>query len=125
MVSSPVSDSTESDSADSQYVFNYTISRLIDRPQTQDIIEGVFDSFIELSGDGRVGRDSCLKGGIASFPAADGSGRGCSCVVIATAKGHTPAEMQKTNYGMPSPHGYRTAMRLMKLAEKFNLPVVT
>jgi len=46
-------------------------------------------------------------------------------VVIVTAKGHTPTEMQKANYGMPSPHGYRTAMRLMRLAEKFQLPVIT
>ena len=73
---------------------------------------------MELSGDGKVGRDVCLKGGIASF-------RGKSCVVIATNKGHSPTDMQNANYGMPSPHGYRTALRLMKLAEKFNLPVVT
>eukprot|EP01036_Dinobryon_divergens_P026089 gene26088-34697_t len=106
------------------YVFNYTSARRIDRPQTQDIIQQVFDSFIELSGDGRVGRDSCILGGVASFASSPGGPR-CSCVVVATAKGHTPTDMQRTNYGMPSPHGYRTAMRLMKLAEKFNLPVVT
>lgn len=99
-------------------LFNYTKSRLIDRPQTQDIIASVFDNFVELSGDGKVGRDVCLRGGVASF-------LGIACVVIATYKGHTPTDMLNANYGMPSPHGYRTALRLMKLAEKFHLPVVT
>ncbi len=99
-------------------LFNYTRSRLIDRPQTQDIIANVFDTFIELSGDGKVGKDASLRGGLVSF-------RGVSCVAIATFKGHTPTEMQNSNYGMPSPAGYRTALRLMKLAEKFGLPVVT
>jgi acetyl-CoA carboxylase alpha subunit len=98
--------------------FNYTRSRIIDRPQTQDIIGNVFETFVELSGDGKVGKDACLRGGLVSF-------HGVSCVAIATYKGHTPTEMQKSNYGMPSPHGYRTALRLMKLAEKFGLPVVT
>lgn len=98
--------------------FNYTRSRFIERPQTQDIINNLFDNFIELSGDGKVGRDACLRGGIASF-------HGVTCVAIATFKGHTPTDMQNSNYGMPSPHGYRTALRLMKLAEKFGLCVVT
>lgn len=99
-------------------LFNYTRSRLIDRPQTQDIINEVFADFIELSGDGKVGKDACLRGGLASF-------QGASCMVIATYKGHTPTDMQNSNYGMPSPHGYRTALRLMKMAEKFNIPVIT
>lgn len=98
--------------------FNYTRSRLIDRPQTQDIIFNLFNSFVELSGDGKVGKDACLRGGVALF-------HGIPCMVIATFKGHTPTEMQNSNYGMPSPHGYRTALRLMKMAEKFGLPVVT
>jgi acetyl-CoA carboxylase beta subunit len=104
--------------APQDYVFNYTNSRLIDRPQTQDLVLNLFDNFVELSGDGKVGRDVCLKGGVASF-------MGKACVVISTVKGHTPTDMQAANYGMPSPHGYRTALRLMKLAEKFGLPVVT
>ena len=70
-------------------------------------------------GDGKVGRDSCIRGGIASF---DGL---VNCVVIGTFKGHTPATMQESNYGMASPHGYRTALRLMDLAERFGLPVFT
>ncbi len=46
-------------------------------------------------------------------------------VVVGTYKGHTPGAMQRSNYGMASPHGYRTALRLMRLAERFGLPVVT
>jgi acetyl-CoA carboxylase carboxyl transferase alpha subunit len=99
-------------------LLNYTRSRAIDRPQTQDIISNLFDNFVELSGDGKVGKDACLRGGLASF-------NGTTCVVIATFKGHTPTDMQNSNYGMPSPHGYRTALRLMKMAERFELPVVT
>ena len=104
--------------APKDYVFNYTNSRQIDRPQTQDLVENLFDAYVELSGDGKVGRDVCLKGGLATFG-------NQSCVVIFTMKGHTPTDMEAANYGMPSPHGYRTAFRLMKLAEKFKLPVIT
>ena len=110
----------DANAPDAGSTFDYTRSRHIDRPQTQDIIANVFDtsSFIELSGDGRVGRDVCMRGGLATL-----SGR--PCVVIGTYKGHTPSTMQASNYGMASPHGYRTALRLMNLAETFNLPVIT
>ena len=99
--------------------FNYTSSRLITRPQSQDLIAKIFPSFIELTGDGKVGRDSCIRGGLAQFP-----GKG-TVMVIATFKGHTPKAMEEANYGMPSPHGYRTANRLMTMAERFGIPVVT
>jgi acetyl-CoA carboxylase carboxyl transferase subunit alpha len=89
--------------------------------QTQDIANEVFDNFMELFGDGKVGRDSCIRGGIASFEGMDNH----PCVVIGTYKGHTPHDMQDTNYGMASPHGYRTALRLMQMAERFGLPVIT
>ena len=89
---------------DTSAPFNYTRSRLIDRPQTQDFISSLFTDFVELSGDGRMGTDCCIRGGVASF-----SGR--SCVVLGTFKGHTPTTMQEANYGMASPHGYRTALR--------------
>jgi len=92
----------------------------MDRPQTQDIIANIFDnaSFVELSGDGCVGRDVCLRGGLATLG-------GKPCVVVGTYKGHSPTTMQASNYGMSSPHGYRTALRLMQLAERFKLPVIT
>lgn len=104
---------------DMQTPFDYRNSRNITRPQTQDIISSLFPHFVELVGDGKVGRDACIRGGIASF-----EGR-VNCVVIATFKGHSPSTMQEANYGMASPHGYRTALRLMNMAENFGLPVFT
>ena len=97
---------------------DYTKSRTISRPQAQDVIAQVFDNFVELEGDGRVGSDRCIRGGLALFEKT-------RCVVIATCKGHTPSKMKEANYGMPSPAGYRKALRLMQLAERFALPVVT
>ncbi len=76
-----------------------------------------------MSGDGRVGRDNCIRGGVCSLDQL--GSKVTSCVVLGTFKGHTPQTMQAANYGMASPHGYRTALRLMKLAERFGLPVVT
>ena len=98
--------------------FNYTRARDINRPQVQDIINELFTSFVELSGDGRVGRDCCIRGGLALF-------EGKACIVLGTYKGHTPQTMQEANYGMASPHGYRTALRLMRMAEHFKIPVIT
>jgi len=67
--------------------FNYTRSREIDRPQAQDIISNLFDNFVELSGDGKVGRDCCIRGGLAKF-----SNR--PVVVLGTFKGHSHQAMQ-------------------------------
>jgi hypothetical protein len=83
----------EASSADSaDHTFNYTRSRLIDRPQTQDILQSLFSAFVELSGDGKVGRDNCLRGGVGMF-------RGIACLGLGTYKGHTPTDMQNANYG--------------------------
>lgn len=98
--------------------FDYTQSRKMDRLQCQDIMEGLFEDFTELKGDGRVASDCCIRGGVARF----GPQR---VVVVGCAKGHTPQAMQASNYGMPAPAGYRTALRLFALAERFGLPVVT
>jgi acyl-CoA carboxylase subunit beta len=97
---------------------DYTSSRSMTRPQCQDMIDAIFTQFVELKGDGRVGGDGCIRGGLGAL----GSLR---CVVIASFKGHTPGDMQAANYGMSSPAGYRKALRLMRLAERFELPVVT
>ncbi|KAJ1445024.1 hypothetical protein M885DRAFT_626577 [Pelagophyceae sp. CCMP2097] len=98
---------------------DYTAARGMRRPQYADVRAALFSDFVELSGDGRAGKDSCIQGGVAKF-------RGVvSCVVIGCLKGHTPGAMQDANYGMPSPAGYRTALRLFQLAERFGLPVVT
>lgn len=98
--------------------FNYTKSRAIDRPQCQDIIAALFRSYVGLYGDGKVGKDVCMNGGLATFD-------GHACVVLGTFKGHNHKTMEEANYGMASPDGYRTALRLMQLAERFGLPVVT
>lgn len=98
--------------------FDYTQSRKMDRLQCQDIMESVFEDFTELKGDGRVASDCCIRGGLARFGAQ-------RVVVVGCAKGHTPQAMQASNYGMPAPAGYRTALRLFALAERFGLPVVT
>jgi acetyl-CoA carboxylase alpha subunit len=98
--------------------FDYTMSRRIDRYQAHDIIQKVFENFVEIRGDGCIGTDPCIRGGFAFF-------QGNPCMVLGTFKGHTPGDMQKANYGMASPHGYRTALRMMRLAERFRLPVVT
>jgi acetyl-CoA carboxylase carboxyl transferase alpha subunit len=101
------------------FVMCCVMQRQMSRPQAQDVISQLFSDFEELVGDGKVGRDACIRGGLASFQGA------AQCVVIATFKGHSPGAMQDSNFGMASPHGYRTALRLMDLAERFGLPVFT
>jgi len=104
--------------------FQYTMAREMDRFQALDFINSVFTGFVELKGDGRVGDDNCIRGGLALLPGtAEEENR--RCVVIGCYKGHTPTDFQNANYGMPSPAGYRKALRLFKLAETFGIPVVT
>ena len=106
--------------ADINKPFNYLNSREMSRPQAEDIINTIFDSesYVELKGDGKQGSDVCIRGGLAKFDAQ-------AVVVIGTSKGHSPQTMQEANYGMASPHGYRMALRLMQVAERFKLPVIT
>lgn len=75
-----------------QAALDYTLARKIDRYQAQDVMTTVFESYVELSGDGRVSADYCLKGGLARI-------RGVAVVVMGTVKGHTPGDMQAANYG--------------------------
>ncbi len=93
------------------------ISRDNKRPSGEDYIENLFDDFIEFHGDRYYGDDSAVMGGIARF-------HGMPVTVIAQVKGHSTKENIKRNFGMPSPEGYRKALRLMKQAEKFHRPVV-
>ncbi|MBD1421470.1 acetyl-CoA carboxylase carboxyltransferase subunit alpha [Sphingobacterium chuzhouense] len=94
------------------------MSRHPDRPQTFDYIEMVFDEFIELHGDRTVRDDKAIVGGFASI-------NGQSVMVIGHQKGKNTKERQYRNFGMANPEGYRKALRLMKMAEKFNKPIVT
>ncbi|RZF61839.1 acetyl-CoA carboxylase carboxyltransferase subunit alpha [Sphingobacterium corticibacterium] len=94
------------------------MSRHPDRPQTFDYIEMICDEFIELHGDRTVRDDKAIVGGFASI-------NGQSVMVIGHQKGKNTKERQYRNFGMANPEGYRKALRLMKMAEKFNKPVVT
>lgn len=93
------------------------ISRKKNRPVGTDYIEALFDDFMELHGDRYFKDDHAIVGGIAHF-------HGMPVTVIAQAKGRTTKENLDRNFGMPSPDGYRKALRLMKQAEKFGRPVI-
>jgi len=88
------------------------------RPHVSDYIEKIFDDFIELHGDRAFSDDSALIGGLGKI-------EGKSIMLIGTQKGRSTKEKVFRNFGMPHPEGYRKAVRLMKLAERFNLPLIT
>ena len=88
------------------------------RPSSLDYIQAISDEWIELHGDRRGGDDPALVGGIARID-------GRPTVIIGHQKGRDTKERAMRNFGMPKPEGYRKAMRLMKLAEKFDIPVFT
>jgi acetyl-CoA carboxylase carboxyl transferase subunit alpha len=88
------------------------------RPQATDYIERLFSEFEELHGDRTFGDDKAIVGGFAHF-------EGQPVMVIGQQKGRDTKSKLYRNFGMPKPEGYRKAIRLMKLAEKFNRPVVT
>ncbi|MCF0071017.1 acetyl-CoA carboxylase carboxyltransferase subunit alpha [Dyadobacter sp. CY261] len=94
------------------------LSRHPDRPYTLDYIELICDEFIELHGDRQVRDDPAIIGGLANVG-------GQSFMLIGQQKGRNTKQRQHRNFGMPNPEGYRKALRLMKLAEKFNKPIVT
>ena len=94
------------------------ISRHPERPYTKDYIENIFDNFIELHGDRTVKDDKAMIGGLAALD-------GKTVMVIGQQKGRNTKQRQMRNFGMANPEGYRKALRLMKLAEKFNKPVIT
>ncbi|MFY9316992.1 MAG: acetyl-CoA carboxylase carboxyltransferase subunit alpha [Burkholderiales bacterium] len=94
------------------------VARHPQRPYTLDFIGMMFSGFEELHGDRSAGDDASIVGGLARF---DGE----PCVVIGHQKGRDTKEKILRNFGMPRPEGYRKALRLMQLAEKFSLPVFT
>src|SRR4029434_5014529 len=94
------------------------VARHPQRPYTQDYIEGLFSGFRELHGDRTYADDPAIIGGLARF-------NGQPCMVIGHQKGRDTKEKIHRNFGMPRPERYPTALRLMKLAEKFALPLFT
>ena len=94
------------------------VARHPQRPYTLDYLEHVFTDFEELKGDRSFADDHAIVGGLARF-------NGQSCVVIGHQKGRDTKEKIHRNFGMPRPEGYRKALRLMRTAERFHLPVFT
>ena len=94
------------------------VARHPQRPHASDYIKSVFSDFIELHGDRQFADDQSIIGGIAEI-------EGNSVMVIGHEKGRETEDKVKRNFGMPQPEGYRKAKRLMQLAERFNLPVIT
>lgn len=94
------------------------VARHPQRPYTMDYVREIFTDFHELHGDRMFADDQSIVGGLARF-------NGIACMVIGHQKGRDTKERAKRNFGMPKPEGYRKALRLMRLAEKFRLPVFT
>lgn len=94
------------------------VSRHPQRPYTLDYVEHLFTDFEELHGDRNFADDKAIVGGLARF-------NGQSVMVIGHQKGRDTKEKIVRNFGMPRPEGYRKAMRLMRLAEKFGIPIMT
>lgn len=94
------------------------VARHPDRPHLSDFISTIFEDFEELAGDRVFGNDEAIIGGLARF-------KGRSVVIIGHEKGRTTEKRLKHNFGMAHPEGYRKAVRLMDLAEKFNIPVLS
>jgi len=94
------------------------VARHPQRPYTLDYVREIFTDFHELHGDRMYADDLSIVGGLARF-------QGTPCMVIGHQKGRDTKERAMRNFGMPRPEGYRKALRLMRLAEKFSLPVFT
>ena len=94
------------------------LARHPSRPYTQDYLHLMFDGFQELAGDRAFADDKAIMGGLARL-------NGRAVMVIGHQKGRDTKEKIKRNFGMPKPEGYRKALRLMKMAERFGLPVLT
>ncbi len=94
------------------------IARHAERPYTMDYINECFTDFVEMHGDRHFADDQSIVGGLARF-------NGSACMVLGHQKGRDTKERAARNFGMSRPEGYRKALRLMKTAEKFNLPVFT
>ncbi|WP_306462942.1 carboxyl transferase domain-containing protein, partial [Klebsiella pneumoniae] len=94
------------------------LARHPQRPYTLDYLKHIFTEFDELAGDRAYADDKAIVGGIARL-------EGRSVMVIGHQKGRETREKVKRNFGMPKPEGYRKALRLMEMAERFNMPIIT
>ena len=94
------------------------VARHPNRPHFKEVIKSLFSDFINLAGDRSYGEDKAISAGLARF-------RNQSVMIIGTEKGNTTQERLETNFGMAMPEGYRKAKRLMEMADRFNLPILT
>jgi acetyl-CoA carboxylase carboxyl transferase subunit alpha len=94
------------------------LSRHASRPYTLDYVQRLFTGFVELKGDRRFADDAAIVSGLASY-------HGRSVVIVGHQKGRGTKENVKRNFGMPNPEGYRKAVRMYELADKFGLPILT
>jgi len=104
---------------DSKTAFDRVLlARHADRPYTLDFIERLFEDFVELHGDKRFAEDPAIVCGLAKF-------HGLPIVIVGHQKGRDTKQRSYRNFGMPKPEGYRKALRVMKLGEKFGRPIFT
>ncbi len=94
------------------------LSRHPQRPYLRDYIDRLFPDFYELSGDRAFGEDEAILGGLATF-------QGSSLMIIGSQKGRTTKQKMDRNFGMARPEGYRKAIRLYELADRFKIPILT
>jgi len=94
------------------------LARHADRPYTLDLIERLFEDFVELHGDRRFAEDPAIVSGLARF-------HGLPVMIVGHQKGRDTKQRSYRNFGMPKPEGYRKALRLMKMGEKFGRPIFT
>jgi acetyl-CoA carboxylase carboxyl transferase subunit alpha len=106
------------------------LSRHPNRPYTRDYVDLLFPDFMELYGDRHFSDDQAVLGGIATWPPVGPNGsestkKGCSVLIIGHQKGRSTKQKMERNFGMARPEGYRKSMRLMELAQKCKMPIIT
>ncbi len=101
------------------------IARHPDRPYTQDHIEALTEGFVELHGDRLFGEDPAIVGGFGTFKGSRYGGKDQTVLILGHQKGRDTKTRKFRRFGMPNPEGYRKALRLMKMAAKFDIPVIT
>src|SRR5215469_11899145 len=94
------------------------VARHPDRPHCLDYVRALIQDFTPLAGDRAFAEDQAIIGGLGRF-------RGTACVIIGQERGHDTESRIKHNFGMAKPEGYRKAMRLMNMADRFRLPIIT
>lgn len=115
----PINETGTVSSTDGKTAFERVLlARHPERPHTLDFIERLFEEFVELHGDRRFADDPAIVCGLARF-------HGLPVMVLGHQKGRDTKQRSYRNFGMPKPEGYRKALRVMKLAEKFKRPIFT